>query len=236
MKLEDKNDKRKKKIKPAGPATWFSAHPRSSSVRPISTFITHRPNLICLAQHWGAPTTGSTRQSHGRGHLLSLVHALWAQCGGHTSKCMQTRARVRFRGLCQVGRLVSCFFPNRKHRDPLNSRPQNLGSALSSQVVTNARQASDRIPVIPARISTGRTRALGIKSSRSRDLLLLHLLRHEPKSCCGAQRTMEDRGSPNREGSAPPYLAFTADLESADGRGCRATVLPSPSQAYRRHC
>jgi hypothetical protein len=93
MKLEDKNDKRKKKIKPAGPATWFSAHPRSSSVRPISTFITHRPNLICLAQHWGAPTTGSTRQSHGRGHLLSLVHASWARCGAtHPSACRLARA------------------------------------------------------------------------------------------------------------------------------------------------
>ena len=114
MKLEDKNDKRKKKIKPAGPATWFSAHPRSSSVRPISTFITHRPNLICLAQHWGAPTTGSTRQSHGRGHLLSLVHASWARCGGHTSKCMQTRARVRFRGLCQVGSPCQSFLPQQE--------------------------------------------------------------------------------------------------------------------------
>jgi hypothetical protein len=153
----------------------------------------------------------------------------------HPSACRLARASG-FVVSARWGRLVSRFFSNRKHCDPLNSRPQNLGSALSSQVVTNARQASDRIPVIPARISTGRTRALGIKSSRSRDLLLLHLLHHEPKSCRGAQRTMEDRGSPNREGSAPPYLAFTADLESADGRGCRATMLPSPSQSYRRHC
>jgi hypothetical protein len=57
--------------------------------------------------------------------------------------------------------------PGRLAVGPVAQSHPSPSSAPSSRVVTNARQARDRIPGIPARISVGRTRASGIKSSRS---------------------------------------------------------------------